>query len=85
VHAAHLFVVALGASSYTHAEARWMETLPDWIGAHVNALDFLGGVMKAAVLPWLRLAASNNPRAANVPHAFAGQSCTSQRRMAPRR
>jgi CheY-like chemotaxis protein len=49
VHAAHLFVAALGASSYTYAEARWTETLPDWIGAHVNALDFLGGVPKAAV------------------------------------
>jgi len=49
VHAAHLFVAALGASSYTYAEARWTETLPDWIGAHVNALDFLGGVPKATV------------------------------------
>ena len=49
VHAAHLFVAVLGASSYTYAEARWSERLPDWIGAHVNALDFLGGVPKAAV------------------------------------
>lgn len=49
VHAAHLFVAVLGASSYTWAEARWTETLPDWIGAHVNALDFLGGVPKATV------------------------------------
>ena len=32
VHEAHLFVAALGASSYTYAEARWSETLPrlDW-------------------------------------------------------
>ena len=49
VHEAHLFVAALGASSYTYAEACWSETLPDWIGAHVNAFDFLGGVPKAAV------------------------------------
>jgi len=49
VHNAHLFVAALGASSYTYAEARWSETLPDWIGAHVNALDFIGGVPKALV------------------------------------
>jgi transposase len=34
VHEAHLFVEVLGASSYTYAEARWSETLPDWIGAH---------------------------------------------------
>ena len=49
VHEAHLFVAVLGASSYTYAEARWSETLPDWIGAHVNTLDFLGGVPRAAV------------------------------------
>jgi transposase len=49
VHEAHLFVAVLGASSCTYAEARWSETLPDWIGAHVNTLDFLGGVPRAAV------------------------------------
>ena len=49
VQEAHLFVAVLGASSYTYAEARWSETLPDWIGAHVNAFDFLGGVPNAAV------------------------------------
>ena len=35
---AHVFVAVLGASNYTYAEARWSEALPDWIGAHVNAL-----------------------------------------------
>jgi transposase len=49
VHEAHIFVAVLGASSYTYCEARWTETLVDWIGAHANAVDFLGGVMKAAV------------------------------------
>jgi transposase len=49
VHAAHLFVAALGASSYIYSEGRWTETLPDWIGAHVNTFDFLGGVPKAVV------------------------------------
>jgi len=44
-----LFVAALGASNYTYAEARWTETLPDWIGAHVTALSAIGGVTKAAV------------------------------------
>jgi transposase len=46
---AHIFVAALGASNYTYAEARWSETLPDWIGAHVNALAAIGGVPKALV------------------------------------
>ena len=46
---ARIFVAALGASNYTYAEARWSETLPDWIGAHVNALAAIGGVPKALV------------------------------------
>ena len=48
-HGARIFVAALGASNYTYAEARWTETLPDWIGAHVNALFAIGGVPKAVV------------------------------------
>ena len=34
----------MGASNYTYAEATWTQTLPDWIGAHVRALAFMGGV-----------------------------------------
>src|SRR5664280_2544941 len=48
-HCARIFVAALGASNYTYAEARWTETLPDWIGAHVNACAAIGGVSKALV------------------------------------
>ena len=46
---AHIFVAALGASNFTYAEARWSETLPDWIGAHVHALTAIGGVPRALV------------------------------------
>ena len=49
VRQAHVFVAVLGASNYTYAEARWSEGLADWIGAHVNALAFLGGVPKLIV------------------------------------
>ena len=50
VHEAHLFIAVLGASSYTYAEgALERDAALDWIGAHVNALDFFGGVPKAAV------------------------------------
>ena len=49
VHEAHIFVAALGASNFTYAEARWTETLPDWIGAHVNAFHAIGGVPQALV------------------------------------
>ena len=48
-HGARIFVAALGASNYTYAEARWTETLADWIGAHVNALAAIGGVPTAVV------------------------------------
>jgi transposase len=46
---AHIFVAVLGASNYTYAEARWSQALPDWIGAHVNALAAIGGVPGAVV------------------------------------
>src|SRR3546814_2437027 len=49
VREAKVFVAVLGASNYTYAEARFSEALPDWIGAHVNALAFLGGVPRAIV------------------------------------
>ena len=49
VHQARIFVAALGASNFTYAEARWTETLPDWIGAHVNLLIAIGGVPQALV------------------------------------
>ena len=48
-HRARIFVAALGASNYTYAEARWTETLPDWIGAHVNMFAAIDGVPQALV------------------------------------
>jgi transposase len=36
VHEASIFVAVMGASSYSYSEARWTETLPDWVGAHVK-------------------------------------------------
>ena len=44
VREAQLFVAVLGASNYTYAEASWTQTLPDWIGSHVRAFGFFGGV-----------------------------------------
>lgn len=39
-----LFVAALGASSYTFAEASISQQLPDWLESHVHAYEFFGGV-----------------------------------------
>jgi len=49
VHAAKLFVVTMGASSYTYVEAVASEGLEDRIGAHTRMFAYLGGVPKAVV------------------------------------
>jgi transposase len=46
---ASLFVAVLGASSYTYAEATADETMPNWIGAHVRAFEFMGGVAELLI------------------------------------
>ena len=46
---AHIFVAALGASSYTFACATPRETMADWIGSTVRALEFYGGVTQLIV------------------------------------
>lgn len=44
-----LFVAVLGASNFTYAEATRTQTVRDWIGSHVRALEAFGGVPKAIV------------------------------------
>ena len=82
--AVKLSVAAQRASNYTFAEARESETLPDWIGAHVNLVAALGGVpqlvicdnLKAAVtappvpLPGRTRLAGRNRRAASPRRSF---------------
>jgi transposase len=51
---AQLFVAALGASSYTYAEATWTQGLSDWIGAHTRSFDFIAGVPAMVVSDNLR-------------------------------
>lgn len=46
---AQIFLAVLGASNYTYAEATWSQTLPDWIGSHVRAFIFFGGVSSLIV------------------------------------
>jgi transposase len=49
VREAQIFVAVLGASNYTFAEATWSQKLPDWIGSHVRAFEFLGGVSQMVI------------------------------------
>ena len=44
-----VFVAALGASSYTYAEACPSQELPHWTGAHTRAFSFFGGVSRILV------------------------------------
>ncbi len=47
---AQIFVAVLGASNFTYAEATLTQRLPDWIGSHVRAFNYLGSV-PAIVVP----------------------------------
>ena len=49
-----LFVAVLGASNYTYAEATFTQSLVDWIGSHVRAFTFFGGVAAQLVSDNLR-------------------------------
>jgi transposase len=46
---ASLFVAALGASSYTWAEATRDQQMEAWLRAHIHAFDYWGGVPALAV------------------------------------
>lgn len=49
IREAQIFVATLGASNYSYTEAHGSQNLPNWIGAHVRALAFLGGVPEVLV------------------------------------
>jgi transposase len=51
---APLFVMVLGASSYTYAEATRDQQLSAWIGSHIHAFEYFGGTP--------RLLVPDNPR-----------------------
>jgi transposase len=49
VHPSAVFVAVLGASSYTFAEATTGQDLRNWIGSHMRAWEFFGGVAEVVV------------------------------------
>jgi transposase len=57
-----LFVMVLGASNYTFAEATRSQQLPDFIGSIVRGLDFFGGVPEVLVPDQLRSAVTGPDR-----------------------
>lgn len=57
-----LFVAALGASSYTYAEATASQTIGDWLRAHVHAFEYFEGTPKIAVPDQLKSAVTQSCR-----------------------
>lgn len=60
--AAQIFVAVLGASNYTFAEATLTQQLQDWIGSHVRAFEYFGGVPRTVVPDNLKSAVSRSDR-----------------------
>jgi transposase len=58
VWAASLFVMVLGASSYTYAEATQDQQLSAWISAHMHAFEYFSGVPRLLVPDNLRAGVS---------------------------
>ena len=54
VSQAQVFVAVQGASSYTYAEAQISQQMPHWIGGHVRAHTFFGGVTQQIIPDNLR-------------------------------
>ncbi|MBE3597591.1 MAG: DDE-type integrase/transposase/recombinase [Limnochordaceae bacterium] len=53
VRPAYLFVAVLAASNYTFAKPTWAQDLPSWIGGHVDAFEFFGGVPEMVVCDYV--------------------------------
>lgn len=49
VRTAQIFVAVMGASNYTFACASWSQKQEDWLTAHVQAFEFLGGIPELVV------------------------------------
>src|ERR1700688_229604 len=55
---AQVFVAVWGASNLTFAEATWSQGLSDWVGSHVRAFEFGGGLTEIVVPDNLKSAVS---------------------------
>jgi len=54
VSQAQIFVAALGASNYSFAEATPDQGMASWVGSHVRAFEYFGGVSEKVVLDNLK-------------------------------
>jgi transposase len=56
---AEIFIAALGASSYTYAEATAAQDLPSWIQSHIHAFEFFQGLSEILVPDNLKAGVTN--------------------------
>ena len=73
---AHLFISAMGASGCAYAEATRSETLPDWLGSHVRALEFYGCGARRSSCP-------TTPRSASRVRIAMSRICSARTRKWP--
>lgn len=62
VRAIELFVMVLGASNYTYAEAAYTQTIPDFVGATIRGFEFFGATPEVIVPDQVRSAVSGPDR-----------------------
>jgi transposase len=62
VHEVELFVMVLGASNYTYAEATYTQKLPDFVGSTIRGFEDFGGVPEVIVPDQLRSAVKGPDR-----------------------
>ncbi len=62
VREVELFVMVLGASNYTYAEATPTQTLPDFLASHVRAFEYFGATPAVLVPDQLRSAITGPDR-----------------------
>jgi len=61
-HDVELFVMVLGASNYTYAEATHTQTLRDFVDSNIHGFEFFGGVPEVGVPDQLRSAVKGPDR-----------------------
>jgi len=62
IHEVELFITALGASSYTYAEASMTQQVADFIASHGRAFEYYGGVASVLVPDQLKSAVTGPGR-----------------------
>ena len=73
---AEIFVATFGASNYSYVEATWSQSMEDWIGSHVRAFNYFGGVPTTLVPDNLKSAVTTPCRFDPVINRTYQEMCT---------